>query len=219
LWSEYVAEVGPPAGVAPGLPWLPTDRGCTMDLWQARRWAHTAKRSRWPLMRNVVAESLRCLFEPQELDRVPLPDDPEDLFELVCMVRILKALEGEADLLRWLDRTSGNRVDLSGLSYSYQKSLLRNVVLGTPEFLPEARLAIERHRVGVPQRIDGWVKFAEPRRGFHGILVEAKSGSQSFEAGYTNSRATERRWFTRCRVACSCGALSSRPRKPTRAPN
>jgi hypothetical protein len=40
---------------------------------QMRRWAHVARRSRWPLLRDVVAESLRPVLEPEELDRIPLP--------------------------------------------------------------------------------------------------------------------------------------------------
>ena len=35
-----------------------------------------------------------------------------------------------------------------------------------------------RHGVRVPSRIDGLLLFDQPRGGFHGIILEAKSGSQ-----------------------------------------
>jgi hypothetical protein len=41
---------------------------------------------------------------------------------------------------------------------------------------------MERHQIRVPKYVDGWLAFDEPRCGFHGILVESKSGSQSFDA-------------------------------------
>jgi len=52
--------------------------------------------------------------------------------------------------------------------------------LSTDEFDNGLREAMERHGVRVHQRIDGWLVFDEPRAGFDGVLVEAKSGdSQS----------------------------------------
>ena len=40
--------------------------------------------------------------------------------------------------------------------------------------------ALERHGVVLPRRFDALVRFDKPRAGFHGILLEAKSGAQSF---------------------------------------
>ena len=57
---------------------------------QLRQWAHVTRRSRWPLLRDVVAETLRTVFEPDALDHVPLPTDHATLFELLCLVRIAR---------------------------------------------------------------------------------------------------------------------------------
>ena len=40
--------------------------------------------------------------------------------------------------------------------------------------------ALERHGVDLPRRFDPLVTFEKPRAGFHGVLLEAKSGAQSF---------------------------------------
>ncbi len=133
-------------------------------------------------MRNVVAESLRCVLEAQELDRIPLPSDSAKLFELLCMVRILNALEERPAFVRWLDAENGNRIDLPGLQCFYQKSLSRDAVLGTSEFPPEVRQAMDRHHTAAPRLADWWITLAKPRDGFSAILVEAKSGAQSFDA-------------------------------------
>jgi len=183
-WAEYVTHVTPPAGVSAELPWGEDDLGISMpDPRLIRRWAHTAKRSRWPLLRTVVAESFRCTFEPQELLKLPLPDDHATLFELVCMVRILGALEPTPDHIRWLDlENSRNRLEVAELSYAFQHHIPAETVLATSEFDYGLRNAMLRQNVRVPQRADGWLEFKEPRNGFKGILIEAKSGSQSFDA-------------------------------------
>jgi hypothetical protein len=95
------------------------------------------------------------------------------------MVRILKALEPEPSHIRWLSEER-NVVELSGLSYAYQHYLPRTEVLSTDEFNHGLREATKRHSVRVPAFADGWLVFDTPRSGFHAILVEAKSGSQSY---------------------------------------
>lgn len=55
-----------------------------------RQCAHVARRSRWPLLRDVVTESIRPLLQSEELDRLPLPVAPDKLFELLCLVRIAR---------------------------------------------------------------------------------------------------------------------------------
>jgi hypothetical protein len=102
LWAGYVKEVNPPPGAPQFVPWEVIETA-PPALRQLQRWAYVAKRSRWPLLRNVVAETLRCVFEPQVLDAVPLPSDHATLFELVCIVRILQALEPAPTEIRWID--------------------------------------------------------------------------------------------------------------------
>lgn len=180
-WASYVTTVGTPEGVLDDLPWparpVPASRRDTPNL---RRWAHTAKRSRWPLLRNVAAESLRVVLEAEALDRLPLPSQRETLFEVLCLVRVLREFEPRPAHLRWLDLETGqNEVHLPGIAYSFQHSLPRSSVLSTDEFRPDLRRAIDFYHLRVPARIDGLLRFSKPRGGFHAILLEQKSGSQS----------------------------------------
>ncbi len=179
-WADYCSWPGPPDDTE-SVPWSERpEKLVRADHWCLRRWAHTAKRSRWPLLRNVVAESLRCLLEPQELNKLPLPENHGTLFEILCMVRILRAFNERPRHIRWLHLETGrNRVEIPGLTYFFQKSLDKRLVLSTPEFGNGLHQAMKRHRLRTPSTIDGWLNFTEPRNGFGGILVEAKSGSQS----------------------------------------
>ena len=80
-WTEYTRAIG----IDSNVPWLnfAADWQGHFTVEQLRRWAHISRRSRWPLLRGVVAETLRPLLEPDELDRIPLPALPEKLFELL----------------------------------------------------------------------------------------------------------------------------------------
>lgn len=179
-WMEYITDVGFPYDTNEVPPRVENTVALSRIVTNVlRRWAHTAKRSRWPLLRNVVAESLRCEFELQELDKLPLPWTHDQLFELVCMVRILKALGQEPCHIRWLGEER-NRVEFPGLSYAYQHHVPHAVMLGTAEFDHGLREATMRHSVRVPANTDGWLLFDTARFGFHAILIEAKSGSQSY---------------------------------------
>jgi len=146
------------------------------------KWASTAKRSRWPLMRNVVAESLRCAFEPVYVNRLPLPETESEIFELLCMVRILKAFDREPSVISWVDTRAGdNKCRIPGAVYHYQYNIMP---LHSSEFSEELSDAIKLQNVKIPKFADGYFKFDNQFNGFHGILVEAKSG-QNREAGDT----------------------------------
>ena len=178
LWRDYVEGVGLPSGCQYGPPWLETSE-CDGDERALRRWAHSARRSRWPFLRHVVAGSLRAAFEPEDFDSLPLPTDHATLFELLCIVRILRSVSGLDGHIRWLDRFEGeNEISLSGLTCTYQKSLALEAVLNTREFRGPLADAIRTHGVSVPQRIDALFTFEAPWNGFDEIIVEAKSGSQ-----------------------------------------
>jgi hypothetical protein len=182
VWAEYVKDVGPPPNVSAELPWQRAYDAPDEDPRLLRRWAHVAKRSRWPLLRNVVAESLRSVFEEQDIDRLTLPTDRAQLFELLCMVRVLKALSWDSDQVRWLDPENGNRVQLSNLTYLFQHSFPQEAVVESTEFAPGLRRAIYRHDISAPTRLDGFLEFVAPRAGFDAILLESKSGTQNFDA-------------------------------------
>ncbi len=180
LWRDYAAELGVPAGAPEMLPWQSEEESEPVSLRQLHRWAQTARRSRWPLLREVVAETFRAAVEPESIDRLPLPSGRESVFELLCVVRLLDALHGPSGQVRLIgdgDDLAGIR--LPGLTCLYQGWLggerLSDEELGVP-----CVSALERHGVVLPRRFDALVIFDKPRAGFHGILLEAKSGAQSF---------------------------------------
>ena len=180
LWRDYTAELGVPAGAPESLPWQSEEEPEPVSLRQLHRWAQAARRSRWPLLREVVAETFRAAVEPESIDRLPLPSGRESVFELLCVVRLLDALHGPGGQIRLLgegDDLAGVR--LPGLTCFYQGWLggerLSDEELGAP-----CVSALERHGVVLPRRFDALVTFDKPRAGFHGILLEAKSGAQSF---------------------------------------
>ena len=107
-WMRWIAEEWAPYSERFHLP-TPTparevlaalrsvDSGSPPTVDQLRRWAHVARRSRWPLLRDLVAESMRPSLEPAELDRIPLPTDRATLFELLCLVRIARRIAPPPD--------------------------------------------------------------------------------------------------------------------------
>ncbi len=148
-----------------------------------QRWAHVARRSRWPFLRLVVAESLRVLLEPQELDKLPLPADRATLFELLCLKRIAHALAPEASRMRWLTSAEDNEVHVGQLRCQFQRSLGREQVLAHGGYEGDLAAVLRGFGVAVPARTDVWVRFRTPINGFDGILVEAKSGEPRVRRG------------------------------------
>jgi hypothetical protein len=178
-WTLYVKAVGAPAGVPVELPWTAAV-GDAVALPQLRRWAHVSKRSRWPLLREVVAESLRVFLEPELLDQVPLPAAPEELFELVCIVRVLNELDPFPATIRWLDRDLGqNTIRTDRLTCHYQFTVSRDDLIESGVFASPLALALSRDQVDLPARIDAFLEFAEPIAGTSGMVLEMKSGNVS----------------------------------------
>jgi hypothetical protein len=181
-WKEHVKVLGPPVGVPIGLPWMARREEEQWRPRQLARWAHRARRSRWPLLRNIVAESLRAILEPQSVANLPITSDDAVLFELVCLVRVLGALDAKPDRIRWLDLESGqNIVSTPLLTCRYQHVFGRELVLKSGEFAPEVVAALERHDVGIPSRADIVVDLPSWSRYGH-MVLEAKSGTQQYEA-------------------------------------
>ncbi|BCS31408.1 hypothetical protein TBR22_A06090 [Luteitalea sp. TBR-22] len=148
-----------------------------------RKWALITRRSRWPLLRGVVAESLRPYFEDEELDRIPLPSDPAKLFELLCLVRIARHFVPRPTAIRWLDvSSSSNTARFDHLTCRYQEPLERDRVLGTADYAGGLSEAVRAFGVRVPRFIDLVVDFDSPIGGFNGVIVEAKSGTQEYDA-------------------------------------
>jgi hypothetical protein len=146
------------------------------------KWALVTRRSRWPLLRGVVAESIRPYLEDEEFDRIPLPSDPTKLFELLCLVRIARHFVARPRSIRWLELSSSNAARFDDLTCRYQEPLSRGQVLQAEGYAGGLAEAVQAFGVGVPQFIDVAVDFASPIRGFAGVLVEAKSGSQPYQA-------------------------------------
>ena len=116
----------------------------------------------------------------RSIDRLPLPAGRESVFELLCVVRLLDALHGPSGQIRLL----GDGVDLTGIRLPRLTCLYQGWLGG--ERLSDEELgapcvsALERHGVVLPRRFDALVTSDKPRAGFHGILLESKSGAQSF---------------------------------------
>ncbi|PKN58176.1 MAG: hypothetical protein CVU56_07000 [Deltaproteobacteria bacterium HGW-Deltaproteobacteria-14] len=147
-----------------------------------RRWAHVARRSRWPLLRNVVAESLRAALEPTVLEQLPLPLDVPTLFELVCLVRVMRQLAPAPQDIRWLIREASNRVAVEGIDCRYQRKLGPEAVLGDSPAEVALNAAVGVFAVRVPTEADLVLAFAKPRAGFDGVLIEVKSGGEDYGA-------------------------------------
>lgn len=183
-WRRYAEKVGlPNPGRIDALLACGSNAadGSPASRERLRTWAHTTRRSRWPLLRDVVAESLRCELEPEELDKLPLPTDRAALFELLCLVRIAAHVSPFPGDIRWVDaELSGNAVVIPGATLRYQLVLGSDAVRATLTE-PGLRAGVEQFGVRVPDRIDVLCEFPPTpgnMRGITGILVEAKSGAQ-----------------------------------------
>jgi hypothetical protein len=133
-------------------------------------------------LRGIVAESLRPVLEPEELDRIPLPSDEAKLFELLCLVRIARCIAPPPHELRWISAdVAGNTISLDGTRVYYQQSLDRERVLATYKDEGALRPAVDLFHLRVPRFVDLAFEFETNRAGFDGIIIEAKSGSQQYE--------------------------------------
>jgi hypothetical protein len=83
----------------------------------------------------VVAESLRVFLEPELLDQIPLPTRPDMVFELVCIVRVLRELDPQPGAIRWLDLEVGqNTVRTDRVTCHYQLTVPREDVIDSGLF-------------------------------------------------------------------------------------
>jgi hypothetical protein len=179
-WYEYTHGVAIQS--CPQWPDFAIDEQNPSTPEQLRRWAHVSRRSRWPLLHGVVAESLRPFLEPEELDRIPLPADRAKLFELLCLVRVARCVAPSPRKLRWLNADNDdNTIKLDGVRVFYQQSLHREVVLATGEYAGSLAHAVEFFGVGIPRFIDLAFDFETSRANFDGLIIEAKSGAQQYE--------------------------------------
>jgi hypothetical protein len=121
------------------------------------RWAAVARRSRWPLLREVVAETLRHMLEPEVwIDQLPLPTERAQLFELLCMARIIEALGARPTHVRMLDlHLNQNRLVLNEAQrLGYQQSLPVDEVMSGALFDDGLREAMLAFRLRKPRRVD-----------------------------------------------------------------
>lgn len=145
------------------------------------RWAAVARRSRWPLLRDVVAETLRHMLEPEVwIDQLPLPTERAQLFELLCMARIIEALGAQPTHVRMLDlHLNQNRLMLGEAQrLGYQQSLPVDEVMRGALFDNGLREAMIAFQLRKPRRVDLLFALDDPARRFDAVLVEVKSGAQ-----------------------------------------
>ena len=144
------------------------------------QWLRTALRSRWPLLRNVVAETLKCLEQDETLDKVPLPKGKEQVFELLGMVRLIKVFQPAPPYLHWLTKPSGQALRFAEGTFDCHNSWSREAVVQAAyqdEGLPSA---MKQFDLRVHCRPDLLCRFTPAKRGFAGMIVEFKSGKQGF---------------------------------------
>jgi hypothetical protein len=153
-------------------------------------WAHLFRRSRWGILRNVVAESLRPFVESEEIDQLPVPSEREVRFELLCLVRIARTLIHVPGCIRWLQLgLAHNSLNIDKLRIEYQLTVDADDCrrgLSTSD----AMLAALRHfDIAVPREPDLLLTISSLHSEFEQILVEAKSGSQPVSAAFFQLRA------------------------------
>ncbi|MCA9548213.1 MAG: hypothetical protein KC613_27605, partial [Myxococcales bacterium] len=149
------------------------------DVGLRRRWAHTARRSRWPFLRQVVADGLAAETSQTAVDRLPVPADRPTAFELLVLVRLLSALSEAPPAVRWLANGNGH-LRLPGIHAQFQRSFAAEQVRRAAALSAPAGEAITRFQVNLPTRSDLWIGFDRPRGGFDGVLVEVKSGGPQY---------------------------------------
>jgi hypothetical protein len=104
-------------------------------------------------------------------------------------VRIATQIAAPPDELRWLDlEVNENVLRLQGSTCWYQRTLGRDAILATPDFGQGLAEVVPVFHLGVPQRVDLIFEFESPRRGINGLIVEAKSGAQGFDASVAQLR-------------------------------
>lgn len=102
-------------------------------------------------------------LEPEDLNRIPLPSDRAKLFELLCLVRIAKALAPVPLELRWLqDLDTYNTVYLDGMTCRYQEPLPREGVLATHDYGVHSR-ELWKHSVSPSQSTSILLSISENR--------------------------------------------------------
>ncbi len=203
-WTHWIASEWTSYAARFGITLLPLAQGSfdalkargretAATLEQLRRWVHVARRSRWPLLRDLIAETLRPAVEADALNNIPLPSDRASLFELLCLVRIARRIAPLPDELRWLDRELAlNTLSLNGATCSYQQAVEQEEVLGTPEFGHGLAEAVPVFGLRIPRHIDIAIDLDPARHGISGIIVEAKSGTQGFDAAVSQLRVYRR---------------------------
>ena len=108
-------------------------------------------------------------------------------------MRIARWIAPPPDELRWLDlELTGNKLNLVGSTCWYQQTLNREAVLSTPDFEQGLAEVAPVFGLRVPQRIDLAFDLDPSRQGISGIVVEAKSGSQGFDAAVAQLRVYRR---------------------------
>jgi hypothetical protein len=169
------------------------------------RWAAVARRSRWPLLREVVAETLRHMLEPEVwIDQLPLPTERAQLFELLCMARIIEALGARPTHVRMLDlHLNQNRLVLNEAQrLGYQQSLPVDEVMSGALFDDGLREAMLAFRLRKPRRVDLLFALDRGVHGFDAVVVEVKSGAQDPSSALWQLRAYRdtlaARGLTRC---------------------
>ncbi len=161
---------------------------------RSAQWVRVATRSRWPLLRELVAQSLRALDEPRAHIALPLPEADDRLFELLVLIRVAEALGADWSHIRWFTQASlgaaGDRhVRFNGFSVVWEHHFTRRAVLDA-SLEPALAEAVEVWQLRVHHKVDLLFDLhsveASP---FRRIVVEVKSGQEDAFKGLWQLRA------------------------------
>jgi hypothetical protein len=184
LWNNYCHLLKLPYQRDP-ICNLPTNLPINSDIKSnILKMAAIASRSRWPIFRNVITPSFKVLLGEDRLNSVPLPNNYDTLFELLTLVRVLKALYRNPKYIQWLDNfSSSNQGSIPGIKFYFQPTLDVRSGMAEGDFPAGLSTALRQQcAIGLPRRLDAAILFDESINGYDGIIIEAKSGERKFRS-------------------------------------
>lgn len=166
------------------------------------KWLRIAIRSRLPLLRNIVAETLKFFDDVETMDRVPLPKTREHVFELLGMVRMIQVFQPDPPCMQWLIKENGQALQFPEGTFDCHTSWSREAVIDKAYCEDGLSSAMRHFDLRVHCRPDLLCQFTPAKGGFAGMIVEFKSGGQTF-----SDALHQLRMYRKARKAQNSGRL------------
>lgn len=151
-----------------------------MDGEFRKKWLRITMRSRWPLLRNIVAESLKCMEVDETIDRVPLPKTRSDVFELLGMVRLIRLFQPDPLDLGWLAKNTGHTLSFPNGTFNCKTFWNRQAVIDHAYGEGGLPGAMRHYNLRVHCQPDLLCSFTADNGGFTAMIVEFKSMALKF---------------------------------------